>query len=265
MILHKKTTPVFILGCQRSGTTMFQRMFARSRHVEKYDEGNRRAMTEKWRLRDDAVINELISNSGKKVALFKPLNDSQWADRFLETFPGLKLIWMFRDPFDTVNSAVAKWGGGQLNMVAWIANAIRETGSLQAAMPLLETRPGYAIYAERMSQGACDKLLQWTDRPLTEHAGAAVLWYLRNRIYFDLGLDNEDRTMAMGYEALVRSKEKHIREICAFIGIRYSSKYAGDIRMSSVNKSPRPNLPDDIEESVVGLYGKMNAALDKKT
>ena len=265
MILGKKTTPVFVLGCQRSGTTMLQRVFARSRQVEGYFEGNRRAMTERWRLRDDAVISGIVNKSSKKVALFKPLNDSQWADRFLDAFPGSRIIWMFRDPFDTVNSAVAKWGDGQLGMMTWIASAIREAGSLEAATEILETRPGYAIYAERMSPGVRDKLLRWTSEPLTEHTGAAVLWYLRNRIFFDLGLAEDDRAMLMGYEALVQSKEKHIREICRFIGIRYSARYAADIRTSSVGRSPRPELPDDIEESVVDLYRQLNAAFEKQT
>ena len=259
MLLRKNTTPIFILGCQRSGTTMFQSMFARSRHVEEFDEGNRRAMTEGWRLRDDSVITDLIRRSRKKIVLFKPLNDSQFADRYLDNFPGSRIIWMFRNPFDTVNSAVTKWGAGQLDMMTWIAASIREAGSRQEAMRVLEARPGYAIYAERMADNVCDKLLEWTERPLSEHAGAAILWYLRNRIFFDLDLSSKDRAMLMSYEDLVQGKEIQIRRICEFIGIRYSNKYAADVRTSSVGKSPKPPLPDAIEEAVVSLQGQLES------
>lgn len=243
---------------------MFQSMFARSSAIEEFDEGNRRAMTEGWRLREEAVVKKLVKRSRRKIALFKPLNDSQFADRYLDAYPDLRIIWMFRDPFDTVNSAVTKWGSSQLDMMTWIASAIRDAGSLDAATPVLETRPGYAIYAERLSDEARKELLEWTDMSLDDHAGAAVLWYLRNRIFFDLELAGRDHVLLMSYEDLVQDKETQIRRICEFIGIPYAHKYADDVRTSSIRKSSKPPLPDTIEAAVLSLHSRLRSEFQQQ-
>jgi hypothetical protein len=236
---------------------MFQDMFARSRRVRVFGEADKRAMTEQWRMRDEPVIEDLVGRSDRKVTLFKPLNESQWADRLLDHFPSGRAIWMFRNPFDTVNSAVDRWGSAQLDMMTWIAEVVREAGSLEKAQRALDTRPSYSMYAERLSADDCDRLLRWTEQPLDVHAGAAILWYLRNRFFFNLQLYRNQNTILMSYEELVQSPERQIRRICEFIELRYSKKYARKLHTNSIGKSPRPPLPAEIEEAVLALHGSL--------
>ena len=243
---------------------MFQDMFARSRRVEILGESDRRAMNERWRMRDDEVIAELVRQSESTVTLFKPLNDSQWADTLLDHFPRGQVIWMFRNPFDTVNSAVHKWGSAQLDMMTWIAGVLREAGSLEDAKPALDSRPGYSMYAERLSAEDCERLVGWTNQPLDEHAGAAILWYLRNRIFFNLELYRNERVMLMSYEDLVQYPEREVHRICDFIHLRYSKKYARDVHTKSIGKSPRPKLPGEIEEAVLELHDGLLRAFGRQ-
>lgn len=241
---------------------MFQDMFAASRHVDVLGESDKRVMTEQWRMRDEQAVENLVRRSDRKITLFKPLNDSQWADRLLEYFPLGQVIWMFRNPFDTVNSAVDKWGPAQLDMMTWIAGVLREAGSLEKAAPALNSRPDYSMYAERLSADDCERLLLWTSQPLDEYAGAAILWYLRNRIFFNLRLYRNQRALPVSYEVLVQHPERETRRICAFIRLRYGRKYARDVHTNSIGKSPRPQLPADIEEAVLELHGRLVRALD---
>ena len=84
MIFSTQKLPAFILGCQRSGTTICQNVFAGSSNVAVFREGSKEAMTEGWRLRPYDEIQALIDRLKATVILFKPINDSQAALELLD-------------------------------------------------------------------------------------------------------------------------------------------------------------------------------------
>jgi hypothetical protein len=236
MLFARKKTPVFILGCQRSGTTICQEVFRRSRDTWVFSEGNRLAMTDGWRLRPLSDIDELIDRSRKRILIFKPLNDSQRVGEFIDYFPGSRTLWVFRDVLDTVQSAVRKWGPAQRNMMTYIGDALRASDSPEAALDRMGEWPSCAVYAEKLSPATYDRIVDWTAQPISDATGAAILWYARNSLFFDQGLEGHARAMPVRYENLVTDPTNQIARICEFIGVRYSRKLSQEVYSSSVGK-----------------------------
>jgi hypothetical protein len=259
MIFRRARKLVFILGCQRSGTTICQNVFLASRRFEVFREGNKKAMTDNWRLKDDETIRALAAASRRPVLLFKPINDSQSADRLLRDFPGSRIVWIWRDVFDTANSAVAKWGDSQLDMVTHIARAFAESPDRPAAMARIEERPNYGIYAERIGDDAIAALMAWQELSLSPHAGAAALWWLRNRLYFDLGLAGDPRVLLVKYEDFVQSPRTQISRLCEFMDERCSERLAEGVHTGSLRKSAPPELPAPLAEACAELDVRLAA------
>ena len=260
ILFRSERVPVFILGCQRSGTTICQNVFLNARDIAVYREGNKEAMTDNWRLREPSIIRDLITNSRRQVHLFKPINDSQWGDRFLSEFDNARVVWIYRDVFDTANSAVAKWGNSQRQMIEWIAEGLARHSDRQEALEAIGARPNTAIYAERLDDEAVRNLVEWSGAGLSDHAGAAVLWWLRNRLYFSLAFDTNSRVLLLRYADFVADPQKEIRRLCQFIGVRYSRRLAGSVHAGSVRKSPPPQLPGPILAACSDLAARLDAA-----
>ena len=84
----------FILGCQRSGTTVLYEVLSRSARCRAFGEHDSAAMCD-YRLRAQSVVEALIAPQG--LTLFKPICDSHYGDEILRRYPESKLLWIFRD------------------------------------------------------------------------------------------------------------------------------------------------------------------------
>ena len=249
MFFRGKKQIVFILGCQRSGTTICQNVFRDKAKFEVYGEGSRLAMTPEWRLRPSADIERLARGSRRKFLLFKPLNDSQLARDFLSQYEGLKIIWLCRSMSDTVNSAVRKWGAAQKDIVVWLGDILAAGHSVETCQARMASWPSAAIYAERLSEASREKLVRWTRESVSELDGAAIMWYLRNALYFEQELDRHADTILTSYEALVQSPAYTLRKLCEFIGAKYTDELVRDIHASSVGRASSPDVAHHIRES----------------
>jgi hypothetical protein len=264
MIFGKQPRPVFILGCQRSGTTICQDVFLQSGRFDVYRESDTRAMTDNCRLKDDASIDGLIAGSRRQVALFKPINESHWADRYLSRWPDSRVIWIWRNVFDTANSAVVKWGDGQLGIIRTIAEAFADGVDRKAALASMAAVSDRDMYAERLPDDAIASLISWCQSDLTPTAGAAALWWIRNRIYFDLNLDQHPRVMLVRYEDFVRSPATEIARVCDFIGARCSPRLAKAVHSESLRRAEPPPLPVPILDACEALEARLTEAYDQQ-
>jgi len=256
---RKNTRPVFVLGCQRSGTTICQNIFLRSSDCDVFREGNRHAMTVHWRLRDDESIRGLIRKSRREIALFKPLNDSQLADHFLSDFEDARLIWIYRDPWDTANSAVAKWGESQRDMIVTIGRKFHEFGNSEGAVEALKNQPGSAACAERVTDDSQRQLIDWSQLDLDPHSGAAAMWWLRNRFFTELRLGDDPRVLLVRYESLVSDPATEAGRMCEHMRIPYDDSLIETVHAKSVGRNPRPTLEPSVEAACVELKEQMDA------
>ena len=218
-------TPVYLVGLQRSGTNMVARALAANPEFEVRNESDR-AVFDRFRLRPDAVVREVVRRSRHRFLVLKPLIDS---DRVIELLDGLgaqqpgRAIWTYRSVDGRVRSALSKFGDNNLRTVEAI-QAGRPGDVWQARGASAETLE--AVRAARLG-----------DDPLK--TAGALIWWLRNRLFFDLGLDRRDDVLLVCYDRLVRDPEPELRRVGAFLGAAYQPEMAEGIGVRGGGE-PRP-------------------------
>ncbi|PON17912.1 hypothetical protein C2W62_10750 [Candidatus Entotheonella serta] len=123
---HASTTPVFIMGCARSGSSVTMELFAHSLDADVYQQVDRRAFHNHM-LHPEAALCGLFDKSRAAVVVLKPMHENQYARRYLDTIPGLKIVWLLRAYGDSVNSCVRRWNTMRDNLRA-IAAGEAEVG-----------------------------------------------------------------------------------------------------------------------------------------
>jgi hypothetical protein len=220
-----------VTGMPRSGTNMLVRGLAVLPEVEVVNEGDR-AGFRRYRLRPDADIRDLVVRSRHRVILFKPLLDAHRTPGLLDGFgrtTSARALWLYRDVDGYARSALRKFGPAAHRALGEIA-AGRGDGRWQA---------------QGLSADSIDLIrsIDWqTARP---EDGAALLWYVRHRLFFELGLDGRDDARALSYDLVVRDPERVMRDVCAFLGVSWAGDASAHIDRRSA--APPPQLPVDPE------------------
>jgi len=236
--------PIYILGCQRSGTTMLLEVLRRCPEMKVYHEGHRLAFKGEYRFRSVNKIKSLIITSDKQYLVFKPLNDIQHIRKYLAINKNSIIIWIYRHYADVVNSAVVKWGSSQKEIISSICKGINnytDQNAIQEKMNPETLALIKTLYYENMS----------------DQDGAALLWYVRNSIYFDIGL-HKSNNLLLRYEDLVRNPIDHFSTIFQFLNCPFDKSYVEMIYATSVRKSAAPKLNCSIEAVCVEMLDKMN-------
>ena len=242
--LNNSKVPVFIVGCQRSGTTMLDRVLTRSPQIKTYGEG-RGAFSPGVRLLPIGNLHYLIYRSLSPIVEFKPLNDTQHIDYFLKIHPNSKAIWMYRNYFDVINSMVRKWGRAQNKHVHQIATG-RYSG------------PGARAMGERISPANRELAAKLEAQDLSEHEASAFIWYLRNSIYFDRQLDRLPNVLLCKYEDMVTEPKWQFQRVFEFIDGDFSADYVADVRSSSISKHKPPTLRTNLKSLCDSLMEKLD-------
>jgi hypothetical protein len=237
--------PVFVVGLQRSGTNMLVRGLERSPEFEVRNENDAEAF-DRFHLRPDAVIRALVERSGHAYVLFKPLIDSHRTNELLDGLgtpsPG-RAIWAYRDVDGRVRSAVAKFGDSNLQALRQIAAG--DTSIWQAG----------GLSAERLS------LIRSFDLgAMTPESGAALMWFLRNQLFFDLGLDRRDDVMLASYGETVDDPEAAVRRVCAFLEFPYRPELSAHVDRRAAGARPALDLDARVRELCAELERRLSGA-----
>ena len=154
------------------------------------------------------MIRRIVTRSGQRYVLFKPLCDSHRAvdllDRIETPTPG-RAIWAYRDVDGRVHSAIAKFGPANLHALKRIASGSGD-GMWQAG----GLRAEDLELVRRFDYGA-----------MSPESAAALFWYLRNSLYFTLGLDRRPDVLLVSYGAMVADAAAETRRVCDFLGLAY--------------------------------------------
>jgi hypothetical protein len=207
--------PVFLVGVQRSGTNMLVRGLERAREFEVHNE-NDRGTFRRFRLRPDPVIRSVVMRSHHRYVLFKPLCDSH---RTAELLDGLgtpssgKAIWAYRAVDGRVRSALAKFGDFNLRALSRIA--VGEGSDLWQAQGL--------------SEASLELIRGFDYERLAPSSAAALFWYVRNALFFELGLAERSDVVLMSYDAMLARPEPTMRALCAFLGLPFEPEFIGHV------------------------------------
>ncbi|MET7950351.1 hypothetical protein [Micromonospora sp. NPDC005324] len=198
--------PVYLVGLQRSGTNMLVRGLDAAGEVEVRNE-NDSTLFHRFQLRPDPVLTTALHRSRHAYVLVKPLCESHRVDELL-ALPGLtpgRALWVYRDVDDRARSEVAKFGDANLRALRAIAD-----GSI-----------GRRWQGQRLDADTIELIRAHDPLRLDPHSGAALFWYVRNSLFFQLGLDQRADVLLCRYDSLVAEPAAQLRRLCAFLDFPY--------------------------------------------
>jgi hypothetical protein len=199
--------PVYLVGLQRSGTNMIARGLEEAPEFEVRNENDREAF-HRFQLRSNDVVRRIVAASGQRYVLFKPLCDAHRTPELLDGMrtpsPG-RAIWAYRDVDGRVRSAVSKFGSNNLEVLSRIAAGDGD-GMWQAG--------GLSDANRRM-------IASFDYTAMSPESAAALFWYVRNSLYFELGLDRRPDVLLVSYGAMVSDSRAEMSRICDFLDLSY--------------------------------------------
>ena len=232
--------PVFVLGKQRSGTTMLMHVFHRHPDVLVYDEHRDSAAFSDHRIRSIDTVRSLLEQARFPYVCLKPICDSHRIRELYREFPGGHYIWLYRDFRDVANSAVRKFDA---------ARAIRL---------VCTGRPGGGWFREGVST-RIQEILQQVYRPdLSEFELACLVWWARNQLLMESGLAGQPGVTVVKYEKLVSDPYRMLHWLLQRIPLPYPARTGDNITARSIGRHSAPAIDERIQD----LCNSTLAALD---
>jgi hypothetical protein len=237
---EQRSSPVFLVGCGRSGTNMIGKRLARSWQIDIYNEDHPAAFDDYY-LKDFSTLEHLIQCSAANLVLFKPIRDTYQINRLLSHFPDAKSIFVIRHYSDVINSGMKRFGADHwLEQVqTWLATDFAE---FSIAPPKAETK---------------DFVRSRYTPAITPESGAAVFWWFRNQLFFDLECHTNEHIRLVQYERIVSNPDQEMAELCRFLGIRFHADATDGIRPTSVRRDSQPVLDEQIEQDCQNLWERL--------
>ena len=208
---------------------------------------NDHAAFERFRIRPLPVIRSIVERSKHAYVLFKPLCDSHRTPELLDELhtPAHGLaIWTYRGFEGRVRSSIAKFGDSNLRALQRI-EAGEGAGSWQAG---------------GLNDDGFDLIRSLDPRSMSAESGSALFWFLRNSLYFDLGLDRRPDVMLISYDTMIAEPEAVMGSLCGFLGLPFRRGLIGHIE----SRKPRRDRIE-IDPVIRERCAALQAALDESS
>ena len=88
----------------------------------------------------------------------------------------------------------------------------------------------------RLDAATVELIREHAPRRLDPYSGAALFWYVRNALFFRLGLDRRADVLLCRYDALVADPAAQLRRLCAFLDFAYHPRLHAHV----ARREPRP-------------------------
>jgi len=238
---------LFIVGCQRSGTSMVTHIFEEDWDTKVYPEVSKLSsqdLPRKLRLNPLARVKAELDKDRAPLIILKPLVESQNTQLLLDYFPNSKALWLYRDYKAVARSHVNKWTG---------QNSIRDLKAI------VDQTPNNWRY-ENVSDALRDIVVQYFSRDIDGYDASALYWFVRNRLFFDLQLDQEPRVMLCRYETLAQHPVRIMKKIYDFIERDFpGSRIVAEVNVDAVDKGRDINLAPAIDQVCRNLLAQLDA------
>ncbi len=229
------TRTLLIFGCQRSGTTALQHVFAADPNVVSF--GELGLAFERWpfnhRLRHHRTVRAMTTLTGASMVVIKPLVESHRVVDLLDRLPGSRAVWMYRHYADVASSNLKRFGpdNGRSNVTRALSGDPRDWRTQGVGEHELEVLSGFEFDS------------------LGSHDFAALFWWLRNQLFFDQHLVDEDRLRMCSYRALVTEPQETIDAMYELAGVEPLRPGAGArIHRSSIDKGKDIELDPQVRD-----------------
>jgi hypothetical protein len=214
-----RASVLFVLGCQRSGTTLMTEFFEADPYAKVYPEHSSLSAhdrSDRLRLASLDHVAEVLRSSRFPRIVLKPLVESQRATELLDAVEGARALWMFRDWRDVARSNLARFGRG---------NGVRN-------LRFIFERCKDDWRAEAVPDEVARVVIDAFSEDMRPYDAAALFWWVRNEHFFAQALGQDPRVRMCRYEELVADPAEEMRRIYDFIG----EVLPGDLGFGRVSK-----------------------------
>ncbi|RPJ27049.1 MAG: hypothetical protein EHM33_09390 [Chloroflexi bacterium] len=247
-----KQSILFIVGCQRSGTSMLLNVFDKDLNTKCFGEFSKLSSndtTGEIRLNSLELVKKEFSRVKAPLIVAKPLVESQNVLELLDYFDNSRAVWMFRNYKDVASSNIKHFG---------IDNGIKDLG------PIVHNEPNN-WRSEKASDYVRETISKYFSENMNPYDAAVLFWFARNSIFFDLQLDKDPRVMMCCYEDLVVDPEKYVRSIYQQVGQVYpATGITTEVHSNSRRKGRDIELSLEIEQVAQELQKKLEATYQAK-
>jgi hypothetical protein len=241
---------VFVVGCQRSGTSILMRVFERDlkskifmEHSDIFDNGER-----SLRLKPFDIVKNIYEKYHVPLIVSKPLLDTQLSLELLEYFKGAKIVFIFRHYKDVVSSFLKQFG---------------ERTGIKDITPIYNNEKE-DWRSQKTSNNTMQIIKNFYDPNMDFFDAAGLFWYIRNSLFFDLKLYKHPNVLMCKYEDLVNNPDKQMRKLYNALGFEYpGKKIIKSVHNNSAGKGKDVILNSEIEILNQSLWGKLNNAYER--
>ncbi|MEM8584507.1 MAG: sulfotransferase [Bacteroidota bacterium] len=239
-------TVVCIVGCQRSGSTMLYKIFCKDPRTKVYQEFSSLSSDDKQhkiRLNPIEKVAKTISRIKHPVVVLKPLVESQRIDALSQISKNTKYIWLYRNFEDVAASNLKKFG--------------KENG-LKNLKPVVSGEKNN-WRSEHLSSNIVQRVRGFHSSSITQVDAAALFWWVRNQLYFQQNLNQNDRVYTCQYESLVTDPIAEMKKIYAFLSISYPGNHiVSDVHSHSIGKGKDIQLAKEIKAICSSTLEQLN-------
>lgn len=238
---HQPKKILFILGCQRSGTSIMTRIFERDLQVKVYGEYSGLSSQDENGLRLNPLdsVKKIIDTETAPLLVIKPIVESQRAKELLEYFNGSKAIWMYRHYKDVAASNLKKFSAENC------INNLR---------PIVEG-DSTNWRAENITEKTKKIVSYYFNDQMNPADAAALFWYARNSCYFDMDLNSDERVVKIDYDELINNPHDQMKKIYNFLEKEFPGpRILAEVHAKSKGKGKDINISREVEELCNGLW-----------
>jgi hypothetical protein len=190
------------------------------------------------RMRPLDQVAERIRRSPAPLVVVKALVESQRLPSMLDAVPGSRAVWAIRHYQDVAASNAVKFGP-DLNRINLDPIVRGDRSRWQA---------------EWVPDDLRETVRSLVGPDLTVVDGAALFWYVRNRLYLDLELFRDPRVLLVPYEQLVAEPRTWMARVYAHAGAEPPAvDLCDDVTTASVGKAREVRIAPEIERLCAGL------------
>jgi hypothetical protein len=160
---------------------------------------------ERLRLKPLPDVKRALQRIRAPLLVLKPLVESQNVEALLDGLDESFAIWMYRQAESVAASDLAYFG--------------IETGERNVRLLLSNDPPNWR--GEFVPETTRSVIERYYRPGMNPHDAAALFWWARTSLYFDLGLDGRADVRLCSYERLVADPEATMRSLYDFVGVPY--------------------------------------------
>ena len=201
---------VLVVGCQRSGTTLMLDLFDADPRTVVFPERSSlsSAAEGRLRLRPLPEVRRRLERIRSPLLVLKPLVESQKLPVLLDGLENAYAIWMYRRAESVAASDLGYFG---------LANGERN-------LRLLLTNEPPNWRGEFVPEATRAVLARHYRRGMDPYDAAALFWWARTSLFFDLRLDHRPDVRLCSYEQLIADPEPSMRSLYEFVDVKYPDR-----------------------------------------